>query len=685
MLLPEDQYINFGSLYGATGYGFRDNNGTLEFKNEGGTWASFGSGGGGATVFTELGDVPSSYTGQGGKAVVVKVDESGLEFVTAGGTGTVTSVAISGSDGIEVDSGSPVTGSGTIALGVNKTTMLSHLNVQDGAQVNAVDSVNGATGDVTLDADDIDDTSTTNKFVTAGDITKLGYISVTQAVDLDAMEATLAGLDSAIVLKGSWDASGGSFPGSGTAQAGFSYIVSVGGTVDGVTFNVNDRIIAILDNASTTTFAGNWFKADYTDQVLSVNGATGAVVLDADDIDDTSTTHKFVSSTNLSDIAANTAARHARSHTMTSTSDHSATAHRLFYSNGSGEVTELPFGASGTYLKSNGTTSAPSFDTPGGGDGSDGALTITSGTTTIDLGGAAIFIKNYSSISITGTGQLKFSNPHANGTVIILNCSGGAEITSSATPAIDLRLLGSEGGSVSSSSLPVNGTNIFGVYGSDSPFGKGGTDSVAGAGGTRLSQDPRAYSFSVENITWSRTTYVVPGAGGGSGGANGSSPGALTGSRGGRGGGALLLRVAGTLNFTGEINSSGEDAPDNLVTGFSGAGGGAGGGGSAGMVVIIYNDAIDTSGTITATGGKGGKGATGAGTNGSDGLGGGGAGSPFADGGTGGNTNAGNGSNAGGLGAGGGGGAGRDGAGAGGDGGAGGGNMGGLVIKNTFF
>lgn len=55
-----------------------------------------------------------------------------------GGSGTVTSVAISGSDGIEVDSGSPITSAGTIALGVNKTTLLSHINVEDGAQVNNI-------------------------------------------------------------------------------------------------------------------------------------------------------------------------------------------------------------------------------------------------------------------------------------------------------------------------------------------------------------------------------------------------------------------------------------------------------------------------------------------------------------------------------------------------------------------
>lgn len=60
--------------------------------------------------------------------------------------------------------------------------------IEAGAQVNTVDSVNTQTGAVVLDADDIDDTSTTNKWSTAAEKTKLGYISVTQAVDLDSIE-----------------------------------------------------------------------------------------------------------------------------------------------------------------------------------------------------------------------------------------------------------------------------------------------------------------------------------------------------------------------------------------------------------------------------------------------------------------------------------------------------------------
>lgn len=128
-------------------------------------------------------------------------------------------------------------------------------------------------------------TATTASFTTAQE-TKLGHITVTQAVDLDAIETRVNDLDAAVVLKGTWDASGGTFPGAGAAQAGWSYIVSVAGTVDGVAWAVGDRAIAIADNASTSTYAAHWFKADYTDRVSSVNGRTGAVTTGAADITD---------------------------------------------------------------------------------------------------------------------------------------------------------------------------------------------------------------------------------------------------------------------------------------------------------------------------------------------------------------------------------------------------------------
>ena len=61
-----------------------------------------------------------------------------------------------------------------------------------GAQVNTVDSVNTQTGAVVLDADDISDAATTNKFTTAGDISKLAGIEAGADVT-DTSNVTAAG------------------------------------------------------------------------------------------------------------------------------------------------------------------------------------------------------------------------------------------------------------------------------------------------------------------------------------------------------------------------------------------------------------------------------------------------------------------------------------------------------------
>jgi len=62
-----------------------------------------------------------------------------------------------------------------------------------------VQSVNTATGAVVLDADDIDDTSTSHKFVTASDITKLGNLSGTNTGDQDLSSYQLQPSEGAFV------------------------------------------------------------------------------------------------------------------------------------------------------------------------------------------------------------------------------------------------------------------------------------------------------------------------------------------------------------------------------------------------------------------------------------------------------------------------------------------------------
>lgn len=115
---------------------------------------------------------------------------------------------------------------------------------------------------------------------------KVSYITITQAVNLDDIETRVNDLDAAVILKGTWSAAGGTFPGSGVAQAGWSYLVTADGTVDGIEIKDGDRIIAVTDNASTSVYAGNWYKADYTDRVNTVAGRTGNVVITSSDLSD---------------------------------------------------------------------------------------------------------------------------------------------------------------------------------------------------------------------------------------------------------------------------------------------------------------------------------------------------------------------------------------------------------------
>ena len=104
--------------------------------------------------------------------------------------------------------------------------------------------------------------------------------------EIETLQTDVSSLNSAMRYMGGWDASAGTFP-SG-AQKGYVYSVSVAGTVGGEEFDVTDRINCIVNNASTTVYAGNWLKEDYTDRVLSVFGRTGDITATTDDIPETS-------------------------------------------------------------------------------------------------------------------------------------------------------------------------------------------------------------------------------------------------------------------------------------------------------------------------------------------------------------------------------------------------------------
>jgi len=148
------------------------------------------------------------------------------------------------------------------------------------------DALVGGTN-ITITVDDDNDTITIDNDLVVGDggltefnLTaarkdKVDYLTVTEATDLDEIRTRVVELDQAVVLKGEWDASAGTFPDSD--KAGQSWSVSVEGTVDDVEFKTGDRVAAIVDNAATDTYLDNWIKLDYSDRITSVGGLIGDV------------------------------------------------------------------------------------------------------------------------------------------------------------------------------------------------------------------------------------------------------------------------------------------------------------------------------------------------------------------------------------------------------------------------
>lgn len=340
-------------------------------------------------------------------------------------------------------------------------------------------------------------------------------------------------------------------------------------------------------------------------------------------------------------------------------------------------------------LDANGKIPVAFLPTKFGGTGADGALTVSSGTTTIALGSAEVFIKNYTSVSITGTGAVDFSGPASNGTLVIFRVTGNVTITSSATRALDLRGVGAAAATIASTFIFSGGT-----AGSQGGNGNGGGGAAGGAG-SRV--DSSTYTWHYTNtaekiIRHGFAKYFIPGGGGANGGAQYSG---TAGGAGGRGGGAFYMECNGAFNFaSATIDISGQAGTNGPAStgGADSSGSGGGAGGNCGHMMILYNTLTANTGTVTASGGAGGTGgSSGGGANARTGGGGGGSTggtqSAGASGGASGDPGAAGGNGGTGIGGGGGGGAGNsNGAGSGGAGGTGGADSTAyLITQNLWF
>ncbi len=172
---PEDKLVRYGSggeLYALQKLQVLDGDWTAQYGASNIVWADSASGYSvSLSLPTLTGNIPltvpdtggtlitsgtagrvnlfPSFAGNGGKAIRVNAGETDIEYFTASGSGTVTSVAVSGTDGIEIDSGSPITTSGTIQLGVNASTMKSTLSIGN-VENTALSTWTGSTNLTTL-------------------------------------------------------------------------------------------------------------------------------------------------------------------------------------------------------------------------------------------------------------------------------------------------------------------------------------------------------------------------------------------------------------------------------------------------------------------------------------------------------------------------------------------------------
>ena len=276
------------------------------------------------------------------------------------------------------------------------------------------------------------------------------------------------------------------------------------------------------------------------------------------------------------------------------------------------------------------------------GDGSDGNVTISSGTTslsrdmyynnlilngtgTLNTNGWRIFVKGYLDITAAQVGAIQWNGNAGGNALASTGGSIGAAQSGGTVAAINE---GGAGGSGTTgnggggSAAPNNGNKNGGIGGASNAAGAGSSGSTGAAAGARSPAINNPFSrFETTFIYGVTLISGGPGGGGGpAGGGDGTNSGG-GGGAGGNGGGLVALYInsivksSSTLAGTIQANGGNGGNGGNGTAGNTGGGSGGGGGGG-GWVYISYNYIFGPTitGLIQANGGNGGNGGNGNGT-----------------------------------------------------------------------
>lgn len=263
------------------------------------------------------------------------------------------------------------------------------------------------------------------------------------------------------------------------------------------------------------------------------------------------------------------------------------------------------------------------------GDGSDGNVSLSSGTTTlsrtmyynnltlsgsaiIDANGFKIYVKG--TLTISGTASIVRTPNAGTAGVSNANGNGGAAMTQNDMGSGLVGQAGVAGGS-NNGGVPGNNAGTANGYGgAGGASGSAGSTGTAGAAGTYTNVPERVIRH---DHVWLLTAFKNGGQGG-AGGAGGAASLLANGGGGGGGGsgGGVIIIFCQFLNNTSSVGitcKGGAGANGGNAPSGNSNGGGGGGGGGGGHIYIICVSATAI-GTINVTGGVGGTGGTKAGT-----------------------------------------------------------------------
>lgn len=272
------------------------------------------------------------------------------------------------------------------------------------------------------------------------------------------------------------------------------------------------------------------------------------------------------------------------------------------------------------------------------GDGSDGDLTISSGTTTLQRD------QFYSSVTISGTarlnpngfrifvsGTLDLTNAPANAISLTINNGGNASGATGGTAGTSLfsntvggtngtASAGTNGGTGTGTSATTVTANVACLGGSNGISGSGGANATQIAGRAAVTRTQNSFYRIDHQILRGGTLFLggISSAGGTSGtGTTGNTSGA--GGGGGSGSGVICI-FANTISRSSSTAAScisaigGAGGNGSSSTAATNAGGGGGGGGSGGgCVILFYGNLTGSTATncIDVSGGAGGAGGNG--------------------------------------------------------------------------